>query len=175
MDALSGRTRACRRLVLVLLPALLLAPVTPGPLAAGAHAPDEVRAAMVYRLLHFVTWPEGRLGDAIEVCLDSSVAHPSPYLRLDARRVAGRVVHARGCEGDACRPCNVRLTERPVPDAPAGQLVVALREVPQAMLSLIETGGRIELRGNPSAWRRAGLSISARLMRVMRLDGGGRP
>jgi len=160
-----GPRLACRLLLPVLL--LIGSPSVP----AEPYSADDVKAAMVFRLLHYVEWPGNNSESGLEICLDASVRNPEGYRLLEGRQVGRRVLHVRRCASGACpASCAVRLVEGRAGDAKAGELIIALDDQREAMMALAEDQGKVRLRGRPAAWRHAGLKVSARLMRVMQLS-----
>jgi hypothetical protein len=168
----------------ILLAALfwaLLGPVVPAP--AGDHltaTPDQLRALYVQRLVKYVVWPDGA-GPApgrpfIVAATDPArlrpffpppAPGPGPHFRLVQWPADCDVLVLAGASRREAAAILKRVADRPVltitqdPDGPALGAVV----------NFYMQGGRLKLEVGLAAARRAGLSVSSRLLQLARVYG----
>lgn len=162
----------------------------PGAVAAPAAAEPAVKAAIVYKLTKFVSWPATAFsgpGDRLAICIGSS----SPFLpamrSLDGRSAQGRVIEVRvvpagGMASSACHVLFISATELDW----ANEALQATADAPVLTVGegdeFVERGGIIALRVeqnriafvvNLQASARAGLGISAQLLQLATIVNGG--
>lgn len=152
--------------------------------AAGSAASEyAVKAAIVYKLTKFVTWPDATFSgpqDRLTICLDANSAYLPAMQALDGRTAQGRVVEIHALQGGepVAATCNVLF----VSDAENTLLADVLRSASTAPVltigegdSFVERGGIIGLRVEQNriafvvsvdASQRAGLGISASLLQL---------
>jgi hypothetical protein len=167
----------------------LAAPSLLGLLACGAAlplrqaiaqpaGPDALKAEVTYRALMFVTWPaERETGRALQLCtaadsaleasMQSLAGRPIRHLAIEVRRVT-RPEQLGGCH--VLYLAEPRPAWRAVADrAPLLVLSDAAGMLDQgAQLNLQVEDGRIVFDIDLDAARRAGLTISAKLLRLAR-------
>lgn len=157
------------------------------PAAAEAEKESTVRAAFLYRLAFFVSWPEQRFADArtpIRFCLEQAVPK---RLRAELKGAAKqRQVNQRplvvqdwsgGSEG--CDVLYLSGSQAAPPNMDSGTLVVVdssetLRDVGQ--LALVRESGsggetRLVFHGHRSRIAEAGYTLSSKLLSLVRFDG----
>jgi hypothetical protein len=149
----------------------------PGPSAAAPSA-AELEAAFVLRLMRFVTWPDGALGDPVRI-----VVADAPGVRAALAEMVQGQAH-----GDRPMVVERRLDEGAPPavaffgggsSAQAG--LAALGDAPTltigdgrgfaragGMIELVRDGARIQLEVNRGAAARAGLHVSSRVLDLAR-------
>lgn len=150
-----------------------------GWLAAQASSAEALKAEVIYRTLMFVSWPAEReapgrwlrictLADGrMEAALQALQGRPIRQLTVDVRRIA---------RGDQVADCQLLYLAAPAPalraplaDAP----VLVVSDAPAmlehgAMINLQVEDGRIVFDVELDAARRAGLDVSAKLLRLAR-------
>ncbi|MDH0863361.1 YfiR family protein [Mitsuaria sp. GD03876] len=171
-----GRGRAWRAFAALWL--LLGGLVAAQPAAAQAAGPDALKAEVVYRALMFVTWPaEREAGRTLQLCLAGESRLGTAMLALAGRSIRQLAIEPRrvtrpeqlaGChllylpeEQPAWHAALEQPTLLVLSDA-AGMLDHG------AMLNLGVEDGRIVFDVDLDAARRAGLAISAKLLRLAR-------
>ncbi|MBH9552105.1 YfiR family protein [Inhella gelatinilytica] len=162
-----------RRLIPLLL-ALWTGPWALAHAQAQATAAPQLKAQVLLKILKFVEWPPAALGDlqALQICLtdDSALAqHVSPFAGQTLNQHALKI---RSATRHQLLGCHVVLVSgEPGWSAPSGALVVT--DTPGlmdhgAMLNLHTEEGRVVFDIELDATRRAGLDVSARLLRLTR-------
>lgn len=85
----------------ILLLCLLLFFMRQGEVNAGVATADEIKAAYLYHLLHFVKWPSGYTGstnDPINICVIGQGDHNDALKALASRSIATRPIMVRFVE-----------------------------------------------------------------------------
>jgi len=174
-----ARTRVQATLLLLLLLALLSQPVQALGGGSAAAEPDRLEAMFVQRLARYVTWPEaarpGPDGPVIVAATDAK--RLKPYF-ADLPEGQFRLVqwpadefHILVINGAPEREAAAilhRAAGRPV--LTIGQGAESLRQ--GAVIAFRRVGEHIRLEVNPRAAARSGLSISSRLLSIVRIYGG---
>jgi hypothetical protein len=169
--------RAVRRGGRVLLLAVALA--TPPPVARAESSEAALKVAFLYNFALYTEWPA--LGSAFEFCVIGRDALGEALDALAAKAVAGRPVHIRRLNGDTVPgDCNL-LFVGASESAHLGKLLPPLAGRPvltvaegapdtsaKPMLRLTLDQGRLTFDANQAAARAAGLSFSAKLLRLAR-------
>ncbi|WP_343638223.1 YfiR family protein [Roseateles sp.] len=152
--------------------------LSPLPALAQGTGPDTLKAEVTYRALMFVTWPaERETGRALQLCtaadnaletaMQSLAGRPIRHLAIEVRRVT---------RPEQLGGCHVLYLAEPRPawraaieHAPLLVLSDAAGMLDQgAELNLQVEDGRIVFDVDLDAARRAGLTISAKLLRLAR-------
>ena len=175
------RRSAARRALLAVAPLCLAVVLTPATAAAQA---DEyaVKAALLYNFSKFLEWPEEAFGDSPEfrICIHGKDPFGPEIDRISGKRTRGRPIVVSRHEGKLpfAKPCHIVFFG----ERRAKAVAAALRDVRDeptltvgngssfvdrgGMIGLVREGSRIRFEINRSEARRAGLSVSARLLRV---------
>lgn len=146
-----------------------------------ATAEDDIKAAFLYNFTKFVEWPAGT-ADAFRLC---TVAEPGFNKALE-RTVVGEtvnglpIVHVSPSTPDAARSCDILFLGRLENDR-ADRWIAAVRSAPVlvvgespgvanrgAHINFVVDDNRVQFDVNAEAARRAGLTISSKLLRVAR-------
>ncbi|OIQ50810.1 hypothetical protein BerOc1_02752 [Pseudodesulfovibrio hydrargyri] len=172
-----------RPLLLAFLAWAVLCPARPAPAEDRLTAtPDQLRALYVQRLVKYVAWPDGA-GPApgepfIVAATDPARLRPyfpatdqgaGPHFRLVRWPADCDVLVLAGASRREAAAILKRVADKPVltitqdPDGPALGAVV----------NFYMRGGRLKLEVGLGAARRAGLSVSSRLLQLARVHGGG--
>jgi hypothetical protein len=170
------------KVALALLGALSL---TAFRVAAQRGLEYEVKAAYLYNIVNFVTWPPEAFGgptDPLRVC----VVGPDPFGRLIDRAMEGGtanqrpIVTTRVADGNAVSACHLvflpgRNTDHidQVVRASAQRPMLTVGEAPDflrrgGMILLVVDGGRIRFDISRGAASARGLTLSSRLLQVAR-------
>lgn len=155
--------------------------------AAEPLAVVTIRAAFVYNLVRFTTWPAAKPSSDLQVCVlgadavaDALVAM-APRSRTATRAVVTRRLDAPSADATSCHVLYVgypdgadaRLAVEGVKDLPVltvGESDAFLDDGGAASLVLERESMRITV--NPYAVRRAGLVLSSRLLSLARIING---
>jgi len=169
-----------RSLAALLLAALLLLPgVARGGGSLASAEPDQLEALFVQRLARYVTWPgnagPGQSGPVVVAATDARRLRPY-FADLPEGRF--RLVQWPAAD------CHV-LVINGVPDREAAAIIERTRDLPVltigqgadtlrfgAVVALLRVGDHIKLAVSPDAASRAGLSISSRLLSIVRIYKG---
>lgn len=161
--------------------ALALALVAWPALRSAAADEDAVKAAFVYRFLRFVRWPEGALGEGpVRLCVLGAPAVGEALEAIRARHaVDGRPLALRRLPAPArASGCHVVFVgaeaEAQLPEllgALGRRPVLTVGDLPGfagqgGMIGLLQAGGRLRFAIDRGAAERAGLGLSARLLRL---------
>lgn len=161
---------------LVLLAALLVQGF-PARTADGSEA--ALKAAFLYNFALYTEWPA--LGPAFEICIVGKDALGDALDALGTKAVAGRPIHIRRLAGtEVPDECNLLFIAAAESDQ-LGKLLAPLASRPlltvaedgddaagKPMLRLTLEHGRLSFDANLTAARAAGLSFSAKLLRLAR-------
>lgn len=141
-----------------------------------ALAEPQLKAQVLFKVLRFIEWPPRNLADgqALQLCLLEDGTPLAQELRaLDGRNMDNHVLLVRSVRDRQLGGCHIALIgDAPgLPVAPAATLLVS--ESPGmlergAMLNLQVEDGRVVFDVGLEAARRAGLDISAKLLRLAR-------
>lgn len=182
--------RCCRpgpfAFTLLLTLAASVLPGDPGARAAEADDDRRVKAAFVVNFLSFVEWPPSKLA-APPAPLVVAVIHDREFAALLERLLAGRTIGGRTAivkvvsGAEAARDAHAVF----IPTSEARALPAILRELATSpVLTIGDTDGfaregvalnlytfdrRIRIEANSTAAARAGLRLSANLMRLARI------
>lgn len=144
-------------------------------LPACAQAPEpELKAQVLLKALRFVEWPPAALaGQAeLQLCLLVEGALAQQLAALEGQRINQHLLRVRAVRNRQLAGCHLALvgSEGPWSGAGATLLVTELPGLLErgAMLSLLVEEGRVVFDIELDAARRAGLEISARLLRLAR-------
>ena len=166
--------------ILILLAGVLLpaAPVFGGD-SLSIASPDQIEALFIQRLVRYVTWPEGerpgRDGPVVVAATDARRLRPwfsqgeGQSFRLTQWPCNEcRVLVLNGVSGREAAAILARVKDRPVLTIGQGADVLRLG----AVVALVRVGDHIRLQVNPRAAARSGLSVSSRLLSIVRIYGG---
>lgn len=145
---------------------------------AGAQSnPDELKAEVTYRALMFVTWPADRVAArGLQLCTLSEGRTEAALGALSGRTIRQQVMEVRRVRHDQLAGCHAVYLPGHQPAAMAaleGRPVLIVADAPGmleqgAMVNLQVEDGRIVFDVDLNAARRAGLDISAKLLRLAR-------
>lgn len=168
--------RPWRMAALLLLALAGAAPLR--PVAAQAAGPDGLKAEVVYRALMFVNWPaEREHGRALQLCTAGDSGLETALQGLAGRSIRHLAIEVRRlARPDQLAGCHLLYLSEPKPAWRAlldRQPVLVLSDQAGmldqgAMLNLQIEDGRIVFDVDLDAVRRAGLAISAKLLRLAR-------
>ncbi len=141
-----------------------------------ALAEPQLKAQVLFKVLRFIEWPPRSLADgqALQLCLLEDGTPLAQELRaLDGRTMDNHQLQVRSVRDRQLGGCHIALIgdAQGLPVAPSATLLVS--ESPGmldrgAMLSLQVEDGRVVFDVSLEAARRAGLDISAKLLRLAR-------
>jgi hypothetical protein len=170
-----------------LWPAMIAAAIAwlsgPGAVAAPAAPEQAVKAAIVYKLTKFVTWPETAFaasGDRLSICVGESSPFVATLKSLDGRSAQGRVIEVRMVATDrvsrsGCHVLFVSAAELDWADdalrSSADLPVLTVGEGDEfvqrgGIIGLVVEQSRITFVVNLAASERAGIGISAQLLQL---------
>jgi hypothetical protein len=161
----------CLRLTVSAMLSLL--PLWPAQAQGAAEA--QLKAQVLVKALRFVEWPSGALseGQALQLCLTEDTPLAQELRGLDGQSVGRnplqvRVVRNRQFEG--CRVVLAGEALAPLPTQPATLWVTEASGMLErgGMFSLQVEDGRVVFDVGLDTARRAGLDISAKLLRLAR-------
>lgn len=165
-----------RRLVAVLLlpAALLLAPAVTQSQAQG-EVEARLKAQVLVKALRFVEWPASALpaGQPLQLCLSDESALAQELRALDGQSLARNPLQVRAVRNRQFAACHVLLAGEAQLPFPAQPAMLWVSEEPGLlerglMFSLQVEDGRVVFDVGLDAVRRAGLDISAKLLRLAR-------
>lgn len=175
------RRRCARTLVALLVGVSPLVPA-PAPAQDGAETSEPaVKAAYLYRICSYVTWPSQRAltGPLVIGILHSPQVHAELAQLLPGRKIDGREIELRRLQDtDALDAVHVVFVgkEPPVRSstwsrlvANRGLLLVSDQSdglAQGAAINFLRVGGRLRFEAAPDAADRLGLKLSARLLAV---------
>lgn len=146
--------------------------------ANTATKADKVKAAIVYKLTKFITWPEKK--QTLALCIIGSGAINSELLKINHKLSMGRrisvthkiptapleklcdVVYIHSTKMDLISDIIKKLQNKPVLTISDSENFVYQGGV----IGLLRTGSRIRFAISKNATRNAGISISSQLMRL---------
>lgn len=150
-------------------------------MAQAPQPPEELKAQIVFRSLLFVEWPGAALpqGQALQLCLLDEGPLAAALEALAGRRINGHALETRRLRGEPPQlgGCHVALVgagfDAGLQAAVADKPVLLVSEAPAmlnlgAMLSLQIEDGRVVFDIGLDSARRAGLTISTKLLRLAR-------
>ncbi len=144
-----------------------------------------IKAAFLYHFAQFSTWPEEALGDVatpIRLCILAKDPFGDALKQLRGRTVHNRPLEIRHLPaGASARECHV-VFMGPMPEWMLQASLAPLKNRPVltvgegedflkqgGIVRLVEEKNRIQFEINITAARRAGLQLSARLLRLARI------
>lgn len=159
--------------------------VLPGLLALAAAAPDcawaqgeaeaRLKAQVLVKALRFVEWPAAVLapGQPLQLCLAEDTALAQELSALDGQNLGGHLLQVRSVRQRAYTACHVLLAGEAQLPLPAQPGTLWVSESPGLlerglMFSLQVEDGRVVFDVGLDAARRAGLDVSAKLLRLAR-------
>jgi len=160
-----------RGAALVLLTASLL---LAGPACAQAASAPALKAQVLLKALRFIEWPQAALAgrSGLQLCLLVEGELAQQLSGLEGQRINQLPLQVRQVRNQQLAGCHLALVG---PDGPwqAGGATLLVTDAPGlldrgAMLSLQTEEGRVVFDIELDAARRAGLEISARLLRLAR-------
>lgn len=171
-----------RHFLLSVLACLLALPIWPGSARAAVLSEAEAKAAFIYNFVQFTTWPAGLLSSAsaINVCVRPESAVGFALAGLSGRVVQGVPLAQVALSEERVAACHVVFVEA----ADAGWLrriaaispplpILTLSDLPEPaatgpMINLAVLGRKIAFDVDAGQARRAGLSISSRVLQLAR-------
>lgn len=158
--------------IAALASAAVLASAQAQPQAAAA---PQLKAQVIFRVLRFVDWPPANLaeGQALQLCLFEESPLAQELQALDGRSISGRVLQVRQMRGRQLGGCHVALVGAGQDWSGTAASTLLVSEGPGmlergVMLSVQVEDGRVVFDVELDAARRAGLEISAKLLRLAR-------
>lgn len=168
-----------RILVCTVLTAALLAASNP---VAGQPQPGEyeVKAAFLYNFLPFVEWPAtGKRSDTLRLCVMAEPPALNAFSELNGQIAAGRKIDVvRLAPGDGLGPCHILFigprAERDLPrimKSPEGSGVLTVGDTAGfarqgVIINFYLQNKKVRFEINAAAARRAGITISSRLLKL---------
>ena len=151
---------------------------------AAAEGEYQLKGAFLFNFAKFVTWPGSAFGDdgELAVCLlGSDAVRDALAATLDGRVASDRPVRVRKlADPGSAAGCHILFATREAGLAP-GDLAATgptllVGESPGfattgGMINFVEAESRIRFEVNPAAVRAAGLSVSARLLKLATVVG----
>jgi len=150
--------------------------------SADVATEDKIKAAYVYQIINFVTWPASSLDDStqpITICLIGHVEFQQSLFSLQGREVKKHLIYIKQITSAAREAgCHILFVgEYPLPrvkeilqDA-SDQAILTLGDFPGfvdlgGMIGFTKRGNNIRLEINLDAAKKAGITISAKLAEV---------
>ncbi len=151
-------------------------------LAVAGEAPAQgdgevaLQAAVIYNLVQFVQWPESAAARDVQFCVVEGDALAAGLSALDGQAFGSRRLRVRGVAASRTTGCDaLYLPEaafaagRPPREAPILVLTSGHGLVDQgAMVNVMLEGRRVAFDVGLGALRRAGFSVSAKVLRLAR-------
>lgn len=149
--------------------------------ASNATKADKVKAAIVYKLTKFVTWPGKK--QTLALCIVGSGAINSELLKINHKFSMGRRISVTHKTPTAPleKLCDIVYIHNSPPNVVSGILqklnnesVLTISDSENfayqgGVIGLIRTGSRIQFAISQSASKNASLSINAQLMRLAKV------
>ncbi len=152
------------------------------PICAQEHRPPreyEIKAAFLYHFARFVDWPPDKSKGDLVVCVRGGNPFGTALTKLEAKSAGTRTLTTRQVTGEseisACHILFLSSTaETPIPQLLAGvpsEGVLTVGETDTfvddgGMIRLFAADNNIRFEINREAARRAGLTISSRMLRL---------
>ncbi|MCU7376252.1 YfiR family protein [Paucibacter sp. O1-1] len=174
-QVLAWRSRRC----IALLVMQLVGAAAPAlAQASGPAAPESLKAEIVFRALMFVSWPGDRIssGKGLQLCTLGDGRMDTALLALGGRMIRQQGLETRRARLDQLGGCHAIYLAAPNPSiiaALSGRAVLLVSDTTSTladgvMLNLQVEDGRVVFDIELDAARRAGLDISAKLLRLAR-------
>ena len=139
----------------------------------------QVKASYIYNLTQFIEWPQHTLGEEFLVCVYGTHRFGDALDTLEGNRVGDRPLRVRYLRdirlADSCQILFITASEEPralqlLRAAPVtGLLTIGeTRDFTDrgGVIGLIKIGGKVKFKIDEAAAERAGLAISAQLLRL---------
>ena len=139
----------------------------------------QVKASYIYNLIQFIQWPADSIGDEFQICVFGAHRFGDALDALEGNRLDDRPLKVRYlrdlAEANSCQVVffTAALDERTphlLRAAPADNLLTIgeTRSFTDegGIVGLIKVGGKVKFEINEAAAQRAGLTISAQLLRL---------
>ena len=150
-----------------------------GTARAAPSLEYQVKASYIYNLTQFIEWPEHAPGDEFQICVYGPHRFGDALDTLEGNRVGDRPLTVRYLRdirhASSCQVLFITLNEAPrtsrlLQAVPATGLLT-IGETPDftdrgGVIGLIKIGGKVKFEINEAAAERAGLAISAQLLRL---------
>lgn len=146
-------------------------------LASSAQEESDVRAAMIFNLLKFTTWPDSVATTApLRICLIETSQELSTALRrLDGRKIDNHTLNValNQIAGNVVE-CNVLITDAsgkgydPAKLARHGLLLIGENHFVDrgGMIGIVNIDNKIRFEINASEMQRAGIGLSAKVLQL---------
>lgn len=160
----------------------LLGGLTPGQAeASSATKADKVKAAIVYKLTKFITWPEKK--QTLSLCIVGNDTINSELLKINHKYSSGRRISVTQKAPNAPleKLCDLVYIHNTKSSAIAGMLsdlanqpVLTISDSDNfvyqgGVIGLFRTGSRIQFAISQGATKSAGLAINPQLMRLAKI------
>jgi len=150
------------------------------PLQAAGNPEYKIKAALIYKLAKFVSWPDKVFADAdqpLRICVLGKNPFDDALQAISSRTVAGRSLTVGDVSGggdlQGCQLVFVADSEERQLGATiagfSGQPILTVSDIEGfarrgGMVEIGRSGKRLEIRINPDAAQRAGVQIAAPLL-----------
>ena len=139
----------------------------------------QVKASYIYNLTQFIEWPQNTLGDEFLICVYGAHRFGDALDTLEGNRVGDRPLRVRYLRdmrrADGCQVLFITASESPrtsylLRAAPVRGLLT-IGETHNftdrgGIIGLVKIAGKVKFKINEAAAERAGLAISAQLLRL---------
>ncbi len=174
--------------LLILAAALLFGGAASSQAQTPTRREYDLKAAMLYRLLDYVDWPDEVFSDSsrsnsLEICFFGSVPFPQSLEALEGKTVQGRKVRVRRltdpAEAQHCRVLWIAAADREKLPALLSQIgtqpTLTVSDVEGftqqgGMVNLVAEQNRVLLEINREAAKRARLGFSSQVLRLAKLS-----
>ncbi len=149
------------------------------PVAAEIKNEHKVKAAIVYKLLRYISWPDpASSSDTIRLCVDSNDPYYTAFSDLDGRHVRDQKIVLKVLpEPVVVDACHIAFTsaerDRTANSliAQAGKGVLTVSDSSQfaehgGMINLLVENNRVRFKINPQAAYKSDLRINSSLLRL---------
>jgi hypothetical protein len=160
----------------------MITPLAENASSADVATEDKIKAAYVYHIINFVTWPQAAVTNAnlpITICLMGEVAIEHSLYALQNREVKNRIIKIKrisstrgqfGCQILFIGDYSIQRLKEILNDA-NNQAVLTIADFPGfvelgGMIDFTKRGNHIRLEINLDATNKAGITISAKLAEV---------
>lgn len=162
---------------------LLTLSIVPLADALENETQEQIQAAMVFHLFNFVQWPEKHTAhETHRICMLPNLQAQASFAGLEGVVAKSKPIHVQTCETGACaQDCDILLvsqeeerTGKILLDAVAQNPVLTLSIddgalAAETMISFYNENGRLRMSTHLSKVLKRGFSISARMLRLMRI------
>jgi len=163
--------------------AALLSFLTAAPALAQGPTEPQVKVAFLYKFAHFIKWPE-RVSGRFNICVHGKDPFGPAWNLIKGKTVGGGHVVTGPCPRPDCSDCRIVFISRSMAGRLSRELagvrrpgVLTVSDIPGfakagGVIEIFIEGGKLRFAINVAAAKRAGLTISSRLLRLARIVGG---